>query len=72
MVLPKPVQVTGKAGDAILFHFSTAHDVAVNASPHIRVMAYFRFWYVDAWYDQSTDYLVKALKEPWLEWAGLR
>lgn len=72
VALPKPVQITGKAGDAVLFHFSTAHAVADNASPHIRVMAYFRFWHLDGWYDRSAAYLERALSEPWHEWAGLR
>jgi hypothetical protein len=72
LALPEPVQVTGKTGDAVLFHFLTAHSVARNASPAIRYNAYFRFWHVDAWYDQSQEYLLKALSNPWLEWAGLR
>lgn len=72
VVLDPPVQITGKAGDAVLFHFSTAHAVADNASPHIRVMAYFRFWHLDGWYDKSEAYLKKALESPWLEWPGLR
>ena len=71
IALPAPVQVTGKAGDVVLFHFQTAHAVAHNTSPHIRYMAYFRFWHVDAWYDNSLTYCKRAMIDPWLEWPGL-
>jgi hypothetical protein len=70
--LPEPVQVKAKAGDAILFHFQTAHDKARNDGPEIRYMAYFRFWHVDAWRDKSPEYLERALTDPWLEWPGMR
>lgn len=70
--LPEPVQVTGKAGDVVLFHFQTAHDKARNDSPEIRYTAYFRFWHVDAWHDKSSAYLKRALTDPWLEWPGMR
>ncbi len=72
VALPPPIQLTGKAGDAVLFHYSTAHGVADNASPHIRVMAYFRYWHVDGWHDPSREYLERALTQPWLEWAGMK
>jgi hypothetical protein len=73
-VLPKvkPVHVTGKAGDVVLFHFQTAHDKAVNASPSVRYMAYFRVYHVDAWRDKSRDYTARALTNLWLEWPGMR
>lgn len=70
--LPEPVQVTGKAGDVVLFHFQTAHDKARNDSPDIRYVAYFRFWHVDAWHDRSSAYLKRALTDIWLEWPGMR
>lgn len=70
--LPPPVQVTGKTGDVVLFHFQLAHDKAPNHSPHIRRIAYFRFWHLDAWYDRTPEYLRRALIDPWLEWPGLR
>ena len=61
--LPKPVQVKGKAGDVILFHFQTAHDKARNDSSRIRYIVYFRFWHVDAWYNKSPKYLKNALTD---------
>ncbi len=70
--LPPPVQVTGRTGDVVLFHFQLAHDKARNDSPHIRRIAYFRFWHLDAWYDRSREYLTKAMIDPWLEWPGMR
>lgn len=70
--LPAPVQVTGKAGDVVLFHFQTAHDKARNDSPEIRYAAYFRFWHIDAWLDKSEAYLKKALTDVWLEWPAMR
>lgn len=70
--LPKPVQVKGKAGDVLLFHFQTAHDKVRNDSPDIRYMAYFRFWHIDAWHDKSPEYLKRALCDPWLEWPAMR
>lgn len=70
--LPKAAQVTGRAGDAVLFHFQLAHDKAPNYSPHIRSAAYFRFWHLGAWHDRSREYLEKAMIDPWLEWPGMR
>lgn len=70
--LPPPVQVTGRAGDVVLFHFQLAHDKARNLSPHIRRVAYFRFWHIDSWLDGSLEYLERAMIDPWLEWPGMR
>jgi len=70
--LPPPVQVTGKTGDLVLFHFQLVHDKARNFSPDIRRAAYFRFWHIDAWRDGSRDYLTRAMSDPWLEWSGMR
>ena len=72
ITLPKPVQVKGKPGDVVLFHFQTAHDKARNDGPEIRYMAYFRFWHIDAWLDKSPEYLNRALTDIWLEWPGMR
>lgn len=70
--LPAPVQVTGRTGDVILFHFQLAHDKAPNFSPHIRRMAYFRFWHEDSWNDASRAYLTRAMTDLWLEWPAMR
>ncbi len=70
--LPVPEQVTGKAGDILIFHFQLAHDKERNLSPHIRYMAYFRFWHLDAWHDKSDAYLKRALTDLWLEWPAIR
>ncbi len=70
--MPAPVQVTGRTGDVVIFHFLTAHDKTPNFSPHIRRMAYFRVWHRDAWNDLSPGYLRRAIVDPWLEWGGLK
>lgn len=70
--LPPAKQVTGKAGDIVIFHFQLAHDKARNDSPHIRYMSYFRFWHLDAWHDKSDAYLKRALTDLWLEWPAMR
>jgi hypothetical protein len=70
--LPAPVPVTGKTGDAVLFHFQLVHDRGRNDSPHIRRACYFRFWHIDAWRDLSGAYLERAMSDPWLEWPGMR
>lgn len=72
IALPAPVQVTGKTGDVVLFHFQLAHDKAPNFSPRIRRMAYFRFWHEDSWNDTSRAYLTRAMADPWLEWPLMR
>lgn len=71
IALPEPVQLTGKKGDIVLFHFQLAHDKARNDSPDIRYMSYFRFWHVDAWHDSSDAYLKRALTDLWLEWPAM-
>lgn len=70
--LPEPEQVTGKAGDVLIFHFQLAHDKGRNLSPFIRYMTYFRFWHLDAWHDKSPAYLKRALTDLWLEWPAMR
>lgn len=61
--LPDAVQVTGKAGDAILCHYQLAHDKEQNLSPLIRYAAYWRLWHVDAEQRQP-----EGLTDIWMEW----
>lgn len=67
----KPVQVTGKKGDAVLLHYQLGHDKEKNFSPRTRFMAYFRLYHVNAWRDGSESYLKKAMTDLWLEWPGI-
>lgn len=70
--LPPPVQVTGKAGDVVLFNYQLAHDKERNISADIRYMIYFRLWHTDAWADPSVEATRKALEAVWREWPGMR
>lgn len=65
--LPEAVQITGKAGDAVILHYQLAHDKEQNLSPHIRYMAYWRLWHKDAESRQA-----EGLTDIWLEWPGIR
>lgn len=65
--LPEGVQITGKAGDAVILHYQLAHDKEQNLSPFIRYMAYWRLWHKDAESCQP-----EGLTDIWLEWPGIR
>lgn len=57
------VQITGKAGDAVLCHYQLAHDKEQNLSHLIRYMAYWRIWHADADSCQA-----EGLTDIWREW----
>lgn len=65
--LPEPVQITGRAGDAVLCHYQLAHGIAGNGSPHIRYGCYFRLSHVD-----HAAMKWNTMTDIWREWAGLR
>lgn len=65
--LPEPVQITGRAGDAVLCHYQLAHGIAGNASPHVRYAIYFRLWHVD--HDQIHW---ECMTDIWREWEGMQ
>jgi hypothetical protein len=64
--LPEPVQITGKAGDAVICHYQLAHGIAGNASPHIRYAIYFRLFHVD---HDSLKW--ESMIDIWREWEGM-
>jgi hypothetical protein len=67
VALPKPRQLTGQPGDAVLCHYQLGHGIAGNSSPNIRYAVYFRLIHVDhnaAKWECMTDI--------WREWAGMR
>ncbi len=64
--LPEAVQITGKAGDAVLCHYQLAHDKEQNLSHLIRYMAYWRLWHVDADSCQT-----EGLTDIWREWPAV-
>ena len=64
--MPDGVQITGKAGDAVLLHYQLAHDKEQNLSHLIRYMAYWRLWHVDALTCQ-----LEGLTDIWREWPAI-
>jgi hypothetical protein len=65
--LPQPVQITGKAGDAVICHYQLAHGITGNSSPHIRYAIYFRLSHVE--HDKLHW---ECMTDIWREWAGMR
>ena len=65
--LPAPVQVTARAGDAVLCHYQLGHGIAGNVSPHIRYGIFFRLSHV-----QHDSVHWECMTDIWLEWAGMR
>jgi hypothetical protein len=64
--MPEAVQITGKAGDAVVCHYQLAHDKEQNLSHLIRYMAYWRLWHVDAEKRQP-----EGLTDIWMEWPSI-
>ena len=66
VALPDPLQITGRAGDAVLAHYQLGHAAAVNLSPHVRYAAFFRLRHVDC-----VALGLTPLTDIWLEYEGL-
>eukprot|EP01137_Pigoraptor_chileana_P029931 Opistho-2@15853 len=69
--VPPPCHVLAGPGDVVLAHYSLAHTVAPNASPHVRYACYFRLSNARrntpegrSGYESMTDI--------WLEFEGMR
>jgi len=65
---PDPAQVTGKAGDLILAHYTLAHGIASNVSPHIRYAVFFRIKHMDI---DETNWQA-PMQDIWMHWPGMR
>jgi hypothetical protein len=65
--LPAPMQITGRAGDAVLCHYQLAHGITGNGAPHIRYAVYFRLSHVDHGQLQW-----ECMTDIWREWAGMQ
>lgn len=65
--LPEPVQITARAGDAVLCHYQLAHAANGNASPHIRYACFFRLSHVD---HERVHW--ECMTDIWREWEGMR
>jgi hypothetical protein len=65
--MPEPVQITGKAGDAVLCHYQLAHGITGNGSPNIRYAIYFRLSHVD-----HDNVHWECMTDIWREWEGMQ
>ncbi len=65
--LPQPLQITARAGDAVLCHYQLAHGIMGNSSPFIRYGIFFRLIHTnhDAWQWE-------CMTNIWREWAGMQ
>lgn len=64
--LPEPVQIRGRAGDAVLCHYQLAHAAAANRSPHVRYAVYYRLLCRD-----HQAHWREAMTDIWREWRGV-
>ena len=64
--LPKPVPVTGKAGDIVLAHYQVAHNISPNLSGDIRYMCFFRLSVRGL-----ADHRVESMLDIWRDWPAL-
>ncbi len=65
--MPAPVQITGRAGDAVICHYQLGHTANGNGSPHIRYACFFRLSHVE---HDSVHW--ECMTDIWREWAGMR
>lgn len=65
--LPKPVPVTGRAGDIVLAHYQVAHTVSPNLSGDIRYMCFFRLSVRGL-----ANHRVESMLDIWRDWPALR
>jgi hypothetical protein len=69
-----PVHCLGKAGDAFIVNYLTAHFIAPNTSPYIRYAVYFRVSAPSLHRrrgQHGTAPPTAALMSPWLDWPGV-
>ena len=65
--MPEPVQIKGKAGDAVLCHYELAHCAAPNASANVRYSIYFRVKH-----PAHNAHNRETMSDIWLDWPGMR
>lgn len=65
--MPEPVQITARAGDAVLCHYQIAHGITVNTAPHTRYAIFFRLKRVG-----HEERMWDCMTDIWLEWDGVR
>lgn len=64
--MPEPIQLTAKAGDAMLCHYQTIHTVVSNVSPYIRYAVFFRLGHMN-----HSSHQEKTFTDIWMEWPGM-
>lgn len=64
--MPQPVQITARAGDAVICHYQLAHGVTPNASPHIRYASFIRLKHRD-----HDSHKMEVLSDIWRDWPGM-
>jgi hypothetical protein len=62
-----PHQIRAPAGSVLLAHYLLCHGVSPNCGPHVRYAVFFRLFHADHEHHGEA-----ALKNPWLEWDGVR
>ncbi|WP_274650887.1 phytanoyl-CoA dioxygenase family protein [Paenibacillus humicola] len=67
VMLPEPVQVTGRAGDLVICHYQLIHGGGPNVSSSIRYSCYYRVYHREVTQDWETP-----LVEMWKHWPGLK
>jgi hypothetical protein len=65
--LPAPIQISGRAGDAVICHYQLAHGIAGNGAPHTRYAVYFRLHQIN---HEQVHW--ECMTDIWREWAGMR
>jgi hypothetical protein len=67
VAMPEPEAMIGRAGDAVLVHYQTAHGVGPNVSPSVRYTIFFRLHHVD----HDTLHW-ECMTDIWREWEGMQ
>ncbi|WP_274364710.1 phytanoyl-CoA dioxygenase family protein [Paenibacillus thermotolerans] len=70
--MPKPNQITAKAGDVVICHYLLAHGVALNLSPNIRYALFFRIFHKDLGNWTHRTNWQAPMTDMWLHWPGIR
>ncbi len=65
--LPRPVPITGKAGDIVLAHYQLAHAASPNLSGDIRYMCFFRLSVRGL-----ANHRVESMLDIWRDWPALQ
>lgn len=65
--MPEPVQLTARAGDAVICHYQLAHAATVNVSPHIRYASFVRIKHPD-----HDSHKLEVLSDIWRDWPGMQ